>query len=77
MTDIHDVQTPMVDLRHARFGEKMTTISDDGVRSIGFIIGLRGELNACGQPSSPNNIRRLLSGVDEISFLYDRRHSNC
>jgi AraC-like DNA-binding protein len=55
-TQIHDLQTPLVNLRHARFGQAMTTISDDGVERIGFVVSLKGELNGCGQPTTAGNV---------------------
>lgn len=55
-TQIHDLHTPLVNLRHARFGQAMTTISDDGVERIGFVVSLNGELNGCGRPTTTSNI---------------------
>jgi AraC family ethanolamine operon transcriptional activator len=34
----------------------MTTISDDGVERIGFVVSLNGELNGCGQPTTAGNV---------------------
>ena len=55
-TLIHDLHTPLVTLRHAKFGQAMTTISDDGVERIGFVVSLDGELNGCGQPTTASNV---------------------
>jgi len=55
-TKIHDLQTPLLNLRHARFGQSMTTFSDDGVQQIGLVVSLKGRLIGCGQPTADDNL---------------------